>query len=206
LKPAEIGKLLRRIDGYPGHVAMRAYLQILAATFPRPTELRMGEWSEIDFDQSLWVIPASRMKMRNRTPSDHLLPLAPQSMEILEELREHSDGKWVFPQQRKTHQHLDENAANNALRKIGYGSGVHTAHSFRVMASTTLHELGFAHEAIEVQLAHSKGAVSGIYDRSNLLDQRRKMLQAWADYLDSLREGGKVIPINSKAPSKEGPR
>ena len=199
-KPAQFGELLRKIDAFSGQPSTRAYLQLLALNFTRPTEIRLGKWSEVDFDKKLWVIPSSRMKMRNKTPGDFLLPLSAKSVEILTELREQSgNSPWVFPQARNPHEPIGQNAGGNALKKLGYDGDTHSCHSFRTTANTILHELGFDHETIETALAHARPGVSGIYNRSHLLDQRREMLQSWADYLDQVRTDSNVIPIGSKA-------
>ncbi len=198
-KPKEVGELMRRIYSFSGQATTAAGLKLLVLNFTRPSEIRLGKWDEIDFDEALWVIPASRMKMRHKNPHEHLLPLSSQSVEILRELHKLSGhGDWVFPTN-KPDTPLGRNAFNNALRKMGYSGDVHTPHGFRSTASTLLHEMNFSPEAIETQLAHARGSVSGIYNRSHLLPQRREMLQAWADYLDQLRKGGKVVAIKSKA-------
>jgi integrase len=197
-KPSEVGRLMRSIYKYKGQATTVAGLKLLALNFTRPTELRLGKWSEIDFEKSLWEIPASRMKMRRRNPQPHLLPLSDQSVDILKELRGLTDGsEWVFPSFDLS-KPLSENAFNSALKKMGFDGGTHTAHGFRSTASSLLHELNFSAEVIETQLAHARPGVAGIYNRSNLLPQRKEMLQAWADHLDQLRNGAKVVPIGSK--------
>jgi integrase len=138
------------------------------------------------------------MKMRRKNPQPHLLPLSQQSVDILKEHHGLTDGsEWVFPSFDLS-KPLSENAFNSALKKMGYDGDTHTAHGFRSTASSLLHELNFSAEVIETQLAHARPGVAGIYNRSNLLPQRKEMLQAWADYLDQLRNGAKVVPIGSK--------
>ena len=194
-KPKEVGKLMRDIYAYDGMPEVTAALKMMALNFARPSEIRLGKWDEIDFEKNLWVIPASRMKMRRRNPHEHLLPLSTQSVEILKELQKLTGGgEWVFPTNRPGRP-ISENATNNALNRMGYAGDVHRCHSFRVTGSTMLHEMSFPPEVIETQMAHARGSVSGIYNRSHLLPQRRELLQAWADYLDSLRTGANVVAI-----------
>lgn len=193
--PKQFAELLRAIYAYEGHPSTTSALKLLALNFTRPTELRLGKWEEVDLDRALWVIPASRMKMRRRNPNEHLLPLASQSIEILQELYKLTGRTgWVFPGN-KPDKPLNENAFNNALRKMGYTGDVHTAHGFRSTASTLLHEQNVPVEVIETQLAHARIGVSGIYNRSHLLPQRRKMLQHWANYLDELRGCGETRQV-----------
>lgn len=185
--PKQVGELMRAIYAYKGQPTTTAALKLLALNFPRPSELRLGKWDEIDFDKALWAIPASRMKARQKNPHEHLLPLSSQSVEILQALHKLTGlGEWVFPTTRPDAP-LSENAFNNALQKMGYAGDVHTAHGFRSTASTLLHEQNFLPDVIETQLAHARAGVAGIYNRSHLLPQRREMLQRWADYLDQLR-------------------
>ena len=146
-------------------------------------------WREFDLDGGQWVIPADRMKMRHRNPIQHVVPLAKQSVDILTELHvltERGPDSWVFPSLRPKRP-LSDNTLNCALRIMGIGPQVHVAHGFRSSASTLLHELGYSPELIETQLAHARPGVAGIYNRSHLLDDRRAMMQSWADYLDGLR-------------------
>lgn len=194
-KPRQLGELMQKIYAYGGQPTTVAALKLLALNFTRPSELRLGKWSEIDFDNAIWIIPAERMKMRRKNPSEHLLPLSVQSVAILKDLHKLTGGgELIFPTN-KPDTPLSENAFNNAIRKMGFDGDTHTAHGFRSTASTFLHELNFSAEVIETQLAHSRPGVAGIYNRSHLLPQRRVMLQTWSDHLDQLRKGGKVIPI-----------
>jgi integrase len=196
-KPAEVGELLRAIDSFSGQETTKVGLKLLALNFTRPTEIRLGKWEEIDLIAGTWEIPASRMKMRSKNPTSHLLPLSKQSVKTLKELRKFTGDDWVFPTNTGD-KPLSENAFNNALAKIGYGTDKHTAHGFRSTASTLLHEMNFPPEVIETQLAHARPGVAAVYNRSHLLPQRKKMLQAWANYLDQLRKDEKVVPIKSQ--------
>lgn len=180
--PEGVGALLRAIDGYEGQPATLSALRTLALTFLRPGELRHAEWPEFDFDGALWRIPAERMKMKR----EHVVPLATQTIEALEPLKALSR-RYVFEGVRPGRP-LSENTINAALRTLGYSGEEMTAHGFRSVASTLLHELGWPPEVIELQLAHAqRSQVAAAYNRSARLEERRRMMQAWADYLDSLR-------------------
>jgi integrase len=183
--PAEIGELLLRIDGYTGRDATRLALQLAPLVFVRPLELRTAEWAVIDFEKAEWRIPAARMKMRMQ----HVVPLSRQAIEILEHAREISgDSPYVFPKLGYSDKPMCENAVNDALRILGYSRERMTGHGFRSIASTLLNELGFRPDAIERQLAHvEQDEVRGAYNYAQYLDERRTMMQRWADYLDSLR-------------------
>ena len=192
--PKQVGQLMVDIDSYTGAPVTRLALKLLALTFTRPGELRKAQWCEIDLENSQWVIPATRMKMRR----EHVVPLSSQAVLILTELhRLTGQGDLVFPNSRRTP--LSENAFTYALKKLGYTGKVHHPHGFRSTASTLLHEHGFPAEVIETQLAHARKGVSGIYNRSHLLPKRRKLMQFWSDHLDSLAAAAKVSAINSKA-------
>ena len=184
-EPEEVGGLLRAIDGYTGHFVTKCGLQLLALTFLRPGEVRLGEWSEIDLDEKLWRIPAKRMKMR----LDHLVPLSAQACAILEELRELTGrGHLMFPGLRTKEQPISDATFIAALRRMGFEKDEMCAHGFRSMASTILNEQGYPADAIEKQLAHNpRNKIRGIYNRAEYLPERRKMMQEWADFLDGLR-------------------
>ena len=196
--PAEIGALLRAIDGYAGDSVTRAALKLSALVFTRPGELRHAEWPEIDLDAGEWNIPASKMKMRQ----PHLVPLSTQAVAILRDLQPLTGrGLYVFPGARSQRRPMSNNAINAALRRMGFSKDTMTAHGFRAMARTILDErLGFRSDFIEHQLAHAVRDPNGrAYNRTAHLPERRQMMQAWADYLDSLRDGANVIPIRRKA-------
>lgn len=185
--PCEAGALMRSIEGYRGSGVVRAALVFSALTFCRPGEIRQAEWKEVDFDRREWIIPAEKMKMRQA----HRVPLSRQALEVLVNIRPLTgDGRYVFPGMRGRGRPLSENAVNAALRSMGYAKEQMTAHGFRAMASTLLNELGHRADVIEAQLAH-KGAdkIRAIYNRAEYMDARRRLMQAWADYLDALREG-----------------
>lgn len=191
--PARVGELLRAIDGYVGQPATAAALKLAPLVFVRPGELRAAAWAEIDLEAGEWRIPAARMKMREA----HLVPLATQAVAILEELHAITgpDGL-VFPSLRSPLRPLSNNTLNAALRRLGYSGEEMVAHGFRSMASTLLNEQGFNPDLIELQLAHAeRNKVRAAYNRAQRLAERRKMMQAWADYLDGLKAGGNVVPI-----------
>ena len=196
--PQMVGGLLRAIDGYTGMFSVKCALQLAPLLFVRPGELRQAEWSEINLDQAEWNIPAERMKMRE----SHLVPLSTQSIAILRQLYPLTGhGKYVFPSARTRERSMSENTVNAALRRLGFKTDEMTGHGFRAMARTILDEvLKFRPDFIEHQLAHAvKDPLGRAYNRTTHLAERRKMMQAWSDYLDKLKTGAEVIPINSKA-------
>ena len=184
--PLEVGKMLLAIDSYHGSFITRNSLLMLSLTFCRPGEVRHAEWSEIDLEDKLWRIPASRMKMSR----DHLVPLSPQAIAILEEMRPYSgDRVYVFPSTREGKPVLTHNVYNYALRYMGIPKEAMCPHGFRAMASTLLNEQGYPPDVIERQLAHvPNNQVRAAYNRAEYLPERRKMMNEWAIYLDSLRE------------------
>ena len=196
-EPAKIGELLRAIDGYRGQPATEAAFKLAPLVFVRPGELRRAEWTEFDLDGREWRIPAARMKMREQ----HIVPLATQSVAILRELQPVTGrGRYVFPSPRSSDRPMSENAITAALRRMGYTGQEMTWHGFRSIASTCLNEQGWQPDLIELQLAHAeRNEVRAAYNKAQRLAERRTMMQAWADYLDGLREGANVIPIKRPA-------
>lgn len=196
-EPNEIGALLRACYGYTGHFATQCALKLSFLVMLRPGEVRKAEWSDIDLEHREWRIPGDKMKMRN----EHIVPLSRQAVSILEEIRPLTGtGRYVFPSVRSAERPMSENTVNAALRRMGYTSDQMTAHGFRSMASTRLNEAHLFHpDAIERQLAHGeKDKVRAAYHRAQYLPERVKMMQWWADYLDSLRESNNVIPFQAK--------
>lgn len=186
--PVALGGLLRAINGYSGDPVTRAALKLSGLLFVRPGELRHAEWAEIDLDTAEWNIPAGKMKMRQ----PHLVPLCNQAVAILRELHPLTGrGQYVFPGGRSPKRPMSDNAINAALRRMGYGTDAMTAHGFRATARTLLDEvLAIRPDYIEHQLAHAVRDPNGrAYNRTAHLPERRKMMQAWADYLDALRQG-----------------
>jgi integrase len=205
IEPKRVGALLRAIDAYEGYFVTKCALRLAPLVFVRPGELRRAQWSEVNFETSEWRIPAERMKMREQ----HVVPLSRQAIEILQELepltnREISAKpgvpRYVFTGAQSRLRPMSENAILAALRRMGYPKEEMTGHGFRSMASTMLHEQGWNHQVIERQLAHAeRNAVSAAYNFAEHLPERRKMMQAWADYLDGLKAGAEVIPLFKKA-------
>jgi integrase len=190
-----IGALLRALDGYQGHFVTRCALRLAPLVFVRPGELRAAEWQEFDLDNAEWRIPGSRMKMR----TTHTVPLSHQAVAVLRELYPLTGrGKYVFPSLRTGERPMSENTVNAALRRLGYDKSEMTGHGFRSMASTLLNEQGWHHDAIERQLAHiERNAVRGAYNYAEHLPERRRMVQAWADFLDGLRSGANVVAFRA---------
>ena len=190
--PMRVGELMRAIDGYRGSLVTKCALRLAPLVFVRPGELRKAEWIEFDLDGAEWRIPAARMKAREQ----HIVPLAKQAVAILRELHGLTGEKQhVFPGVRTNGRAMSENTVNAALRRLGYAKDEMTGHGFRSMASTLLNEQGWHRDAIERQLAHAeRNNVRAAYNFAEHLPERRKMMQAWADYLDKLALGAKVLP------------
>jgi integrase len=199
VEPNKVGELMRAIEHYQGDPATVAALKLLPLVFVRPGELRGAEWSEFDLDSAepTWRIPARRMKMK----AEHLVPLARQAAEILRGLQPLTGhGKLVFTSLRTHDRPISDNTLNAGLRRLGFAQDEHTAHGFRSTASTMLNEQGFPPDVIELQLAHAeRNKVRAAYNRAQRLTERRAMMQAWADYLDGLRNGSNVVPIRRSA-------
>lgn len=193
IDPKAIGELLRDLDGYEGNFVTRCALQLAPLLFVRPGELRHAEWSEFDLENAEWRIPGDKMKMAVGL----LVPLSAQAMAVLRELHALTGrGRYLFPGLRTADRPMSENTVNAALRRLGYDQTQMTGHGFRSMASTLLNEMGWHRDAIERQLAHAeKDGVRAAYNRAEHLPERRKMMQAWSDYLDALKQGGAVVPI-----------
>lgn len=192
---AEVGQLLRTIDTYSGEPATIVALKLTPHVFQRPGEVRQMRWRELDLDNAVWIIPAARMKQRQA----HTVPLSRQSIELIramEGLSGHSE--YVFPSVRSKDRPMSENTITGALRRLGYTGSEMTAHGFRTSASSLLNESGkWNPDAIERALSHRDGnAVRGIYNRSPYWKERVEMAQWWSDYLDTLREGAKVLLFN----------
>ena len=183
--PKEIGGLLRAIDGYQGSPITRSALTLAPLVFVRPGELRHAEWMEIHPNRAEWRIPAAKMKMKR----DHIVPLADQAIQILEEVKPLTgNGRYVFPSVLTTGRPMSDNTINSALRRLGYSKDEMTGHGFRSMASTVLNENSWTPDAIERQLAHVEGnSIRAAYNYAEHLEERRRMMQWWADYLDGLK-------------------
>jgi len=185
-EPEKIGALLRAIDGYDGTFVSRCALRLAPLVFVRPGELRAAKWTEFDLDKAEWRIPAERMKARVL----HIVPLSTQAIEVLHDLKPLTGrSEYLFPSVRTRSKPISDNTLNAALRRLGYTTDEVTTHGFRSMASTLLNEQGWSRDAIERQLAHGeRNEVRAAYNYAQYLPERRKMMQAWADYLDTLRQ------------------
>ncbi len=185
IEEREFGSLLASIDEYDGWVTLRAALQLMALCYPRPIELRLAEWSDIDLEGRQWHIPASRTKMRR----PHDIPLSRQAREILLQVKKFSgDGRLVFPSIRNQARPLSENAMNSALRRMGYTKDEHTSHGFRASASSILNRRRFHPDVIEASLAHlDPNEVRRTYNRYAYWEERVEMAQKWADICDELK-------------------
>jgi integrase len=187
IEPKAVGDLLRTIDSYEGQPEVQFALKIAPHVFVRPGELRGAEWDEFDLDIDVWTIPATKTKMRRR----HRVPLSPQVKCLLLDLLEVSGrSKYLFPSVRSPLRTISENTINAALRRMGYDQTEMTGHGFRAMASTLLNEMGKWHpDAIERQLGHiEENEVRRAYSRGEYWPERVRMMQAWSDYLDRLKE------------------
>jgi integrase len=197
VRAEELPDLLRAIAKYDeiGDKQTRLALQLLAQTFVRTNELIGAEWVEFDLDNALWVIPAARMKMK----AEHVVPLTKQALALLDEIKKLAAGsRFVFPG-RNRDKPISNNTMLFALYRMGY-RGKMTGHGFRAVASTILNEAGFQPDVIERQLAHcERNQVRGAYNRAEYLPERKRMMQHWANYLDLVESGAKVIPMHGGA-------
>jgi integrase len=202
--PQAVGSMLRAFDDYQGTPVVRAALKLAPMVFLRPGELRQAEWSEFSLDEAMWTIPAARMKRTKQqkiSGAPHLVPLSRQAVALLKELEPLTgQGRYLFPNPRGDERPMSDNAVLSALRRMGFGKEEMSGHGFRAMARTMLAErLGIKEAVIEAQLAHAvKDSLGRAYNRTEFVEQRREMMQAWADYLDTLKRGADVIPMNKK--------
>ncbi len=209
--PKKAGALMRAIDGFTGGFIVLCALRLSPLVFVRSGELRGAGWDEFNLDDAVWTIPAERVDtvggervtaMKMAVP--HLVPLSRQAVHILRELQPLTGGgRFVFPSARGQGRPMSENAVRVALRTIGYTNDEMTPHGFRAMASTMLDNMGYESKLIERQLAHDEpNAVKAAYKRElwrMYLPERTAMMQAWADYLDALKAGAKVIPLRGNS-------
>lgn len=192
----ELPALLRSIEVYDGRPLTRMAIKLMALTFVRTSELIGARWAEFDFEARRWAIPANRMKMK----SPHIVPLSSQAVEALELLQTISGkGELVFPGEQDSTKQMSNMTILKALERMGY-KGRMTGHGFRGLASTILHEQGYNHDHIELQLAHApRNEVSAAYNHALYLEPRTKMMQDWADFLEQTRRGGRVLAFKSPA-------
>ena len=196
--PKRVAEMLRAMDGYQGTLAVRCALRLAPLVFVRPGELRKAEWADIDLDAAEWRYTVTK------TNTPHIVPLSRQAVEILRELQPVTGrGRYVFPSARSNSRPMSDNAILAALRRMGIGKEKISGHGFRAVARTILDEgLGVRPDYIEHQLAHAVRDPNGrAYNRTAHLPERRKMMQQWADYLDTLKMGTEVIPIHQRMPS-----
>lgn len=201
--PRKVGELLRAFDDYQGLPTTRAALKLAPLVFLRPGELRQAEWSEFDLDAAVWTVPAARMKRTKQqkvSGAPHLVPLSRQAVAVLRELEPLTGrGRYVFPSPRGGSRPMSDNAVLSALRRMGFAKDEMSGHGFRAMARTLMAErLGVPESVVEAQLAHAvRDSLGRAYNRTEFVDQRRSMMQQWADYLDTLRQGAQVLPFKT---------
>lgn len=188
LEPAKVGELLRAIDGFDGHPVTKLALKLAPLVFVRPGELRGAEWTEIDLENAESRISGERMKMGEQ----HIVPLSRQAVAILRDLQPLARGsRYVFPSLLTRDRPMSNNTVNTALRRLGYTGDEQTGYGFRSIASTLLNEQGFPPDIIELQLAHAeRNKVRAAYNKAQRLPERRRMMQGWADYLETLHADG----------------
>jgi integrase len=191
IDPKKVGQLLRDMYGYQGTYVVQMALRLSPLLFQRPGEIRQMLWTDIDFDAKEWRPYISK------TDFHHIVPLSCQALEILNDIKKLTgNNTFVFPSSRGNGRPMSDNAIRTALLNLGYDSTIQTAHGLRTIASTLLNEQGWSADAIERQLAHApRDAVRAAYNRAQYLDERRRMMQSWADYIDSLRQGAAVVNI-----------
>ena len=186
IEPKPLAQLLRDIDSYGGNFVVRTALQLQPLIFARPANLATAEWSEFDLNAAEWRIASDKMKMKDA----HIVPLSTQAITLLRDIYPLTgSGQYVFAsnQGKSGEPHISRESIGAALRRMGY-QGQHTAHGFRTTASKLLHEQGFNSDMIERQLSHAeRNRIKVAYNRAQYLPERRKMMQSWADYLDSLK-------------------
>jgi integrase len=188
----ELPDFLKKLDSYSGDLITKLALRLIVLTFVRTGELRGARWEELDIDQREWRIPAERMKMR----SPHIVPLSPQALAVIEELRPLT-GQFdlLFPSQRDQQRPISENTLLYALYRLGYHKRA-TVHGFRALASTILNETGFRPDVIERQLAHvERNKIRAAYHRSEYLEERQKMMDWWGACIESMANEQKVVPL-----------
>jgi integrase len=193
--PKQVGQLLRDIANYQGTFVVECALRLSPYLFQRPGEIRQMEWKDIDLESKEWRYFVTK------TETQHIVPLSRQAVEILESIKQLTGpGQFVFPSSRGDGRPMSDGTIRTALKTLGYASDEMSAHGFRTTASTLLNEQGWSPDAIERQLCHMpKDQVRAAYNRAQYLDERRRMMQAWADYLDGLKSGAQVIQFPRQA-------
>ena len=193
-EPKEVGQLLRDISSYQGTFTVQCAIRLSPLLFQRPGEIRQMEWKDIDLEAKEWRYFVTK------TEVEHIVPLSTQAVSILEEIKPFTGSvRYVFPSSRGDGRPMSDNTIRTALRTLGYDSDVMTPHGFRTTASTLLNEQGWSPDAIERQLCHMpRDAVRAAYNRAQYLEERRRMMQAWGDYLEALKSGAQVIPFKKQ--------
>ncbi len=191
IDPKQVGQLLRDIYAYQGTYVVQMALRLSPLLFQRPGEIRQMLWDDVDLVAKEWRPYISK------TDFHHIVPLSRQALEILEAIQPLTgSGQYVFPSSRGDGRPMSDNTIRTALITLGYDSTIQTAHGFRTIASTLLNEQGWSPDAIERQLAHApRDQVRAAYNRAQYLDERRRMMQSWADFLDGLKGGAQVVPF-----------
>lgn len=196
-EPKDVAELLLALDGFKGTLTVQCAIKLAPLVFVRPSELRMAKWADIDLEDGTWQYLVSKTK------TNHIVPLSTQAVAILEEIHPLSGhGEYVFQGGHSPLKPMSESAINAALKRLGYDTKTQiTGHGFRAMARTILHErLNIDPAIIEHQLAHKvPDTLGSAYNRTKFIDQRKSMMQTWADYLDSLKIGANVVSINKAA-------
>ena len=190
----DLPELLHKIDVYDGQPLTKLALHLMALSFVRTSELIGARWDEIELDKKQWRIPAERMKMK----TSHIVPLSEQTINVVDKIKDlAADQILLFPSERRDGKTMSNNTILYALYRLGYHSRM-TGHGFRGIASTILHERGYNHDHIELQLAHSKrDAVSASYNHALYLEPRARMMQEWADYLEVIKTGAAILPFRA---------
>jgi integrase len=192
-EPKDVAELLRALDAFNGTLTVQCAIKLAPLVFVRPSELRMAKWADIDLDAGTWQYLVSKTK------TDHIVPLSTQALAILNEIQPLSGhGEYVFQGGHSPLKPMSESAVNAALKRMGYDTQKDiTGHGFRAMARTILHErLNIDPAIIEHQLAHKvPDNLGSAYNRTKFIEQRKLMMQTWADYLDELKAGAKVLPF-----------
>lgn len=204
LAPKDVPALMKAIDTYcetyNGSIITQLAIVLMAHTFVRTSELIEARWDEVDFKEKVWIIPANRMKkVQTRPSAPHVVALSKQTIKVLKQLHEITGGReYIFPHESNPRKCMSNNTILFALYRMGY-KGRMTGHGFRGVASTILHEQGYPHAHIEAQLSHiERDKVSGAYNHAQYLDQRRKMLQDWSNYLDNIKAKGMITKPRGK--------
>lgn len=194
LTRADVPSFLKALESYGGYRTTVIAMRMLMLTFVRTGELRAAAWPEFDLDRAEWRIPAERMKMRE----PHIVPLSAQTVELLRELYTLTGGqRLLFPNYRRPKTYMTGTTINRALERMGY-LGRFSGHGFRATASTMLNEMGYRPDVIERQLAHKeRNAVRASYNQAQYLDERRQMMQSWANHLEALATGADVITLHA---------